>query len=277
MFWGQGKLITTLIAMICLNSCSHLGELQKFQDFVLCTKVDCQNQNESKIVNGTLIDATSEYANSAVLLLIEKNSGTSSCTAVPIGKQLLLTAAHCVDKVVPTQIQAVFGWYTPSTPPISKISVSQYKIHESYDGTAQSYADLALIKLSQDIPASHKIAPLYDGRPANTQDQLILIGYGITDEHLKDSLVLRMTTKSLKKDTFIKKAIIGFNQKNTTGGFCKGDSGAPVFVQSGTQKKLLAINSFTASTQEQLDCHSASFAMYIPHFRQWIIKQMVQL
>ncbi len=222
------------------------------------------------IVNGVPLDKDSDYGQRTALLMMEKNGGTSICTAVPIGTHLLLTAAHCVYQLKPEQLKVVFNEN-------NHVPVEKYKVHESYDGTAASYSDLALLKLKSPLPADSKIVPTFDGKTTSFDDQLILTGYGITDEHAKDSLVLRMTSKSYKNDVFIKNSLIGFNQKNVTGGFCKGDSGAPIFVRQGSVIKLIGVNSFTAGAGEDLDCRTASFAMYIPHFRNWIIKESIKL
>lgn len=224
---------------------------------------------EQSIVNGVPVDKDSDYGQRTALLMMEKPGGPTLCTAVPIGSQLLLTAAHCVYQLKSEQLKVVFA--------NDQVLVEKFKVHESYDGTPQSYSDLAILKLKSTLPADTKIVPTYDGRDSSFDDQLVLTGYGITDEHSKDSLILRMTTKSFKRDVFIKNSLIGFNQKNATGGFCKGDSGAPIFVKQGSTIKLIGVNSFTAGTGEALDCRTASFAMYIPYFRNWIIKESIKL
>jgi secreted trypsin-like serine protease len=103
-----------------------------------------------------------------------------------------------------------------------------------------------------------------------TNDDVLLIGYGITSENKKDSMQLRRTTKSFKNDIHVKESFLGIDQKTKTGGFCRGDSGAPVFVNVHSVKKLYGINSFTVGVEENKECHTASVAMLVPYFSTWI-------
>ena len=253
-----------------VSSCATLSDLQELQS---------GKNSSGHIVKGVEISDQSDYGKRSVLLVMEKSSGTSICTAVPIGARLLLTAAHCVHQMEPAKIKAVFGhdYRNLKDSKTPSVEVEKYKVHELFDGSAKSYSDLALIKLKSAIPKDYKVVPTYDGKSETYSDQLTLVGYGITEENNKDSLLLRMTTKSYKNDVYLKDSLIGFNQKNETGGFCKGDSGAPIFMKVGATIKLLAINSFTAGPEAALDCHSASFAMYIPFFRAWIIKESIHI
>jgi secreted trypsin-like serine protease len=104
-----------------------------------------------------------------------------------------------------------------------------------------------------------------------------MLGYGITDEQKQDSLVLRTTKKSYKADSFVKESLIGFNQTNKTGGFCRGDSGAPIYVTSGGALKVIGVNSFNVGKEKNKECHTASFGMYTPYFKSWILSQSVEL
>lgn len=268
-----------LIFSVGLVNCASLQHAAQSTPLAGCLSGKCAATDRNEIVNGQRVDENSAYSRSAVLLITETEKGPSLCTAAPIGRDTLLTAAHCVYKMSPAKVKAVFSHdFTPSSKKTSPvITAEKLKIHNSYDGSANSFTDLAIIKLKTPIPDTYKIIPLFDGKNSSMSDKVVLLGYGITDEKAKDSLLLRMTTKSFKNDTYVKESLLGFNQTNETGGFCKGDSGAPVIAKVGTQQKLIGINSFTASKNNELDCRSASFAMYVPYFRSWVIKELVQL
>ncbi len=233
------------------------------------SKAQSAKDESLEIVNGQDVKPANQIYKYAVLLTVVRNGKTTSCTAVPITHSILLTAAHCVHGVNPSAVKVIFD--------STQVNAQAMRVHAEFDGSPQSKADLALIKLRDQLAFGYKPMSLYDGLSARDTDDLVMLGFGITDEKKSDALTLRTTSKSYKNDVYIKDGLIGFNQKNKTGGFCRGDSGAPIFVTSGKQVKLIGINSFTVGTEPDRECHTASFAMYIPHFRSWILSQAMSL
>ncbi len=269
-----------LIATFCchLSACSMTGGLLPANDL---DSDRCQDDAISKIVNGRLVTLDEPLAKEAVLLVIsKKNFEKAICTAMPISSRILLTAAHCVSGVDPRNIQAIFNISLKCEEGFSRekmISSESYKIHPDYDQTPQSKADLALIRLQQSIPGDYPIAILYDGKSPLSNSEVHLLGFGITKETDKDSMRLRMTKKNFEKDIYIKSQLLMINQSNETGGFCRGDSGAPVYVHVGQRKKLIGVNSFTIGREENRECHTASAAMYIPFFTSWILRSSLEM
>lgn len=264
-----------LLGMLALSSCALLEK--KSQSLF---PIKTSNPTSQSIVGGTEVKPTDPLALQAVLLIIERDAKTSSCTAVPLSSRILLTAAHCVAGAEPHRIKAVFR--TDVNYPAEQESqwtarAERFVVHSEFTGTPQSKSDLALIKLVSKIPKLYRSASLYDGTSVLSGDQALMLGYGVTDETQKDSLQLRTTVKSFKNDSFVKDQLLGFKQSNAGGGFCRGDSGAPVYVQVGTQRQLIGINSFNVGIEKNKECHTASFAMYVPHFRSWIFTQLVSL
>ncbi len=235
--------------------------------------IDCRAHNSPKIVSGTSVDKNDHDAKKVVLLLALRNSTVTSCTGVPISDRIILTAAHCVNAAQPTDIQAIFhpdmncsSGYSPD----DTISSVSYMIHPKFDGTLQSEGDIALIYLSEKIPSNYIIGQLYDENENITSDEVLMLGYGITSEQAKDSLVLRKTKKSFKNNAYLKSPLIVFSQDDATGGFCRGDSGAPSFVNVSGTEKIIGINSVNIGKDPNTECHTASASMYIPAFKSWI-------
>jgi Trypsin len=168
----------------------------------------------SQIVNGQEVLNSDKVHKYAVLLTVERQGKTTSCTAVPITKSVLLTAAHCVHGAKPSAVKAFFD--------SSHTFALDYKTHEKYEGTPQSKSDLALVKLHSPLGYGYEPMALYDGTSERENDDVILLGFGITDEKKSDGLTLRTTSKSFKNDVYIKEGLMGFNQKNKTGGFQRG-------------------------------------------------------
>lgn len=209
-----------------------------------------------------------------------KDGKKSFCTAVPISSRNLLTAAHCIFGTSASSVQAVF--YTRSGCPSGgnrRLALQAQKLipHQNFDGTPESLADLALIRLVRDIPADYPVATLLERETLPIDDDLELLGYGITDEFRQDGMRLRTLTKSYRKDALRKPPALYFNQSQGTGGFCRGDSGAPVFARLNGAKKLIAINSMNIGVEKNKECQTASAAMYIPHFSVWIKNQILEI
>lgn len=274
---GSGMLL--LLLSLFVGGCAALAP--KVKGFnAKGDGLDCRTDFRGRIVNGRTVQIEEAISKEAVLLITQRNGASSSCTGVPVAPRLILTAAHCVKGANPTSVTAVFhtdmkcatGYTREKT-----ISSVTYSIHQDYDGTPQGKADLALVKLSAPIPANYPVATVYDGKTKLSSDEVLMLGYGITDETLRDSLILRTTTKSFHKDAYVKDQLLLFKQDNKTGGFCRGDSGAPIYVTCGGVKKIVGINSFNIGKSKDKECHTASAAMYMPYFNQWIQNQILQL
>jgi secreted trypsin-like serine protease len=269
------KILSFSLVLFCLASCALAPKVRKIASDPY--GLDCKG---SQILGGRSVLVGEAISKDAVLLLIRRGQKTSSCTGVPVSPRLILTAAHCVQSAPQDGITAIFhtdmkcaSGYTAA----KTIGSAAYVTHSDYDGTPQAMADLALVKLTNTIPADYPIPTFYDGKSEITSDEVMLLGFGITDETKHDNLELRTTTKSFSKDATIKKQIIGFRQDTKGGGFCRGDSGAPIYVNCGGVKKVIGINSFNIGTSKNNECHTASAGMYVPYFSSWIKNQIIDL
>lgn len=239
------------------------------------TELDCvSDSSTSQIIKGRGVASVEKLSKDAVLLIIRRDQKVSSCSGVAISKNIILTAAHCVQNALPEDVNVVFNTsmlcssgYTPEM----AISSKNIIIHDQFDGSPKSNSDLALVQLSRDVINDYTLAQRFEGAVTDiSSDTVILIGYGITGEKNKDSMVLRVTQKSFSEDLYIKGPLLLVGQKNSSGGFCRGDSGAPIYVFSKGEQKVIGINSFNMDDGSGLECHSASAAMYLPHFNSWI-------
>jgi Trypsin len=185
-------------------------------------------------------------------------------------------------QTTPEMIRTVFSTENKCDHGFSRekqIKTKSIVIHPDFDEKPQSQSDIALIYLAEPIPPDYPTALLYDGKSPISDRRIEMLGYGITNELKQDSMQLRTTTKDYFKDLAIKKSLVIFNQKNNTGGFCRGDSGGPVYTYIGNTKKVLGINSFniSAPNEKNKQCQTAGVAMYIPYFAGWIKSEILKL
>lgn len=219
-----------------------------------------------EIVNGREIKANDPHAKLAVMVITDRAMKESVCSGVTLAERAVLTAAHCVFGAKASRVRVSFGAATTA----ESADVERIVIHDAYDGTPESHADLALLKLARAIPIGYPIHRLHEESDQIASDEVLLVGFGITNERSSDSRVLRKTLKSLKNEIHFKGKIIGVDQRSSNGGFCRGDSGAPVFVKSGGANRILGISSFNVGLEKDSECHTASVAISLPYYSGWI-------
>jgi len=121
--------------------------------------------------------APAEFGHSVVMIL--GSSGTA-CTATAIGRDVLLTAAHCVE---PGADYKLLGSEL-GQPPVLK-AIIRIERHPQFDIKRLlnhlATADVALIKLAEPLPA--RISPALIAGGSETVavgDSLVVAGYGVT-------------------------------------------------------------------------------------------------
>ncbi len=275
------QILTITALTFALTACTSSKEITETEQPQITKILNCQDKDSSHgIINGSSVNLLDPDSKRAVLLIIKKGSEAFSCTGVPVSDRIILTAAHCVKDVSKTEITVVFY---PEMTCASGYNISKTirsvntVIHKDYDGTAQANADLALVKLASTIPNEYSVASLYDGKSALDNDKVLMIGYGVSQESLNDSLHLRKTIKSYRYDSLVRDQNISFIQSGASGGVCSGDSGGPIYVESKGEYKLIAVNSIVSGKNIETACHEASIAMYTPYFTEWIQSNILKL
>lgn len=274
LFLGLSLLVMTL------SACSPSKEIK--EDPNVRDILNCHDENNSySIVKGSSVTAQDPDSKRAILLIIRKGDSDFVCTGSAISDRVILTAAHCVKGAGKGDVTAIFHPEMACDSGYDRtrmtISSEDMTIHEKYDGGTKAKNDLALIKLSSPIPASYPIATIYDGTTPLSSDQVLMIGYGVTNEQGGDSMKLRKTIKSYKEDSAVLDHRIGFLQNNSTGGVCSGDSGGPVYVMVQGQYKIIGVNSVVTGKSEYTACHEMSMAMYAPFYAPWIQENLLKL
>ena len=208
-------------------------------------------------------------------------------TAFIIGDDLLMTVAHnlfyLADK---SKVEAIFA-LKPNygLDPIGqlRIPIENYKIHpDFYSDSSGAYNDIAIIKLKNKIPNYYKSLQ-FDWTLILKADTLLTIaGYGVTTEY-------GQVDPKAKQLRFTKAPLIGGNQADlnasdkiiidqSKSGFCGGDSGGPVLVE--TQNGLVPVgivSHILQSSNGDWSCRYQSAATRITYFKDWILKSVAEL
>jgi len=220
---------------------------------------DCNNQKSKnantkngniKVVNGITVN----YQKYPFFGVLWKN-GIPSCGAALIKKgdqSIVITAAHCVDDIIVSQLQV--GFYQPNRTTKNYIfNVTNIQIHPGFTRIGDSYEnDIALLTISGTPPS---VVPVLAIPSKVLGAQFIIpgtktkvIGYGVTTQGGEPAnllqcgctpIIAKNNPQVLYNPSQIKDGMIlagkAFQTPATNVDACQGDSGGPLlYVYNGT-------------------------------------------
>jgi hypothetical protein len=173
--------------------------------------------------------ANGEIAAQSALIVSTRGA---SCTGAVLTRDLLLTAAHCVEPKADYAV-VVFESGGPRLVPVARI-VLHPRFDPQHFRTRRPTPDLALVKIASALPASFRPAPLMRERAApRAGDTFTLVGYGVTREGDGKSAgkLTTLTLPSIGNTVDATGAIMVrlATGNGVTAGACTGDSGGPVY------------------------------------------------
>ena len=231
------------------------------------------------IIGGKIVKQSDEDSNLVVMLLSNKHI----CTATPIHKRVLLTAAHCI---VGNKSNTSVTFHTSHSceSGFNKNQhiqgISSTIVHERFNNDPSAdkmVADIALVVLEEDIPEGYEIFKIADpSMIRETERDLYLYGYGITSSNSKDSGMLRKIKLEppLYKILYSKDKI--FMDQGHSKGICKGDSGGPSFVKIEDELQILGVNSYVAGVKDNI-CANEGYQTLADSYRNWIHDKILEI
>jgi hypothetical protein len=209
---------------------------------------------------------------SVVMIL---GSGGTACTATAIARDLLLTAAHCVQPDSEYKWVASAPGERPVLKDIARIERDpQFDIKRLFGHLAT--ADVAVVKLAEPLPTKTPPAPLgAEEEPVTVGDSFIVAGYGVTVRG--DG----RTGGTVRAATLVATGIPGNLQirlfdprtKGDTAGLgaCAGDSGAPVFRDKDGRIVVIGVVSWSTGPKLEAGCGGLTGVTPLSRYRAWII------
>lgn len=222
-----------------------------------------------------LIGGQPAPANIAAQTALIVSTRGASCTGTVLTRDLVLTAAHCVAPKSDYAI-VVFEVTGPRIVPASRI-----ELHPRFDPdhfrTRKPTPDLALIKVSQPLPATFQAARLArDGNAPKAGDSFLLAGYGVTAEG-EGASAGKLNTLSLPAigNTIDDTGVIMVRLQASGGksaGACTGDSGGPVYRGN----EVAAVIGWSTGRNGN-GCGSVTGATLVAKQLDWIAKTAQQM
>lgn len=216
--------------------------------------------------------APGEFGRSVVMIL--GSSGTA-CTATAIGRDVLLTAAHCVQ---PGADYKLLG-SEPGQPPALK-TIVRIERHPQFDVKRLlnhlATADVALIKLAEPLPA--RISPALIAGGSETVavgDSLVVAGYGVTvrGDGRTGGTARAATLVVTGQPGPLQIRLFDPVSKGLSAGLgaCSGDSGAPAFRTSGAGPAILGVVSWSTGPNLTAGCGGLTGITPLARYRGWIV------
>lgn len=188
------------------------------------------------IINGDMVNDANLAKRVAAIAYSDDKLNT--CTAIPITKTVLLTAAHCIHANHSQLPDVYFGTSTNSgkTRAVSKVWVMATYAGAIDPVSASVQGDIALIKLSDSIPDDSIVTDLLAPNDPIDSSSATVLGYGGRSFNAPAG-VLRKASVSLSPSVAIGDSIRLYPELVTG-----GDSGGPILVTSNHTFKVYGIN-----------------------------------
>jgi secreted trypsin-like serine protease len=259
---GSKLLITLLtVSLSGLLACSQKGNgtARNLEDAAI------------SIIGGKQLTAADGLSKS-VVALVDVDEG-ALCTASIISENMLVTAAHCVQGNLNSMVVVFTTDLTVKDKSAIKVRTVESGIQTSFYAERQleptDEGDIALIKLSEKIPAGYVPATLLtDASVLKKGTTVTLVGYGI-DDGVKQtgSGILRQTEVAVETPVLGQTEVL-LNQKQGKGA-CHGDSGGPAYVLNKGQVQLFGVTSRGALDKKN-DCSQYSIYTNLVPYKAWI-------
>lgn len=224
---------------------------------------------------GGAIPADHAVARHVVLVLGPRGNGRMACTGTAIGRDLVLTAAHCVAAgASATVVERDDG----RRPRIVRVAAAER--HPSFDlDTAVARgetADLALLKLAEPLSPQRAPAMLSEREIVLIGERFTVAGYGVTidggDSRLGPLRTATLMAVRAPSQLHFQLADPVTRGETTGLGACSGNSGGPVFEETSGRLIVMGVVSWATSARGGGGCGGLTGATPLAPFREWIVE-----
>ena len=217
--------------------------------------------------------AAADGAGRSVVMIL--GSGGTACTATAIARDLLLTAAHCVQPGSEYKLAASAPGERPVLKDIAHIERDpQFDLKRLLGHLAT--ADVALIRLAEPLPAKIPPVPLgAEEEPVAVGDAFVVAGYGVTvrGDGRTGGTVRAATLIATGQPGSLQIRLFDPKTKGDIPGLgaCAGDSGAPVFRDKDGRIVIIGVVSWSTGPKLGDGCGGLTGVTPLARYRAWIV------
>jgi Trypsin len=214
------------------------------------------------------------------VVMIVGSYGTA-CTATAIARDLLLTAAHCVEPGAEYKLVDSAAGREPALKDITRIERDpQFDLKRLFGHLAT--ADVALAKLAQPLPASFPAAQLGGETEAVVPgDALIVAGFGVTvrGDGRSGGTVRAASLVATGQPGTLQIRLYDPRTKGVSAGLgaCTGDSGAPAFREKSGGLAIIGVVSWSTGPNLSDGCGGLTGITPLVRYRPWILEMARRL
>lgn len=214
--------------------------------------------------------ADASTAASVVMVLKQGKGGAGFCTGVALSRTAVLTAGHCVTGAQSLALN-VGGYGQPKLVAVAGVSIHPEFVADAARKRVRSI-DLAIVRLSQPLPASISPARLDALGLVKAGQRFTIAGFGLTREG-DEASAGRLRTGSLEAREPISRILLWAHDPKGRGlGACTGDSGGPIFAADGSVAAITTWSTGEGKTQ----CGALTQGALVAPQRGWIERVLSQ-
>jgi secreted trypsin-like serine protease len=204
-----------------------------------------------------------------------------TCGATLIGKDYVITAAHCVRTTNPSDITLIAGAYNQSSTTTENDTrqvrtVQEIHVHPNYDSSIVAN-DIALLRVSKSFTFTTYVQPAcLPGAEPRPNDQVIIIGWGseALGGPLANTLKQAFTKVIGNCDTYwpqvdnSRQICVGNSISGDSA--CQGDSGGPILSNDNGQYVVSGVASFVKDCSTLGNSNKPNVYTRVSAYKTWI-------
>jgi hypothetical protein len=222
----------------------------------------------SALVGGATV--VRETAAGRHLVMIVSTRG-SVCTGTALARDVVLTAAHCVEPPATYRVMAD-GITAPGLPLLRRA------VHPRYDAghyrAGRVTADVALLKLETPLPASVVPAALAPDRRVAAGERLVVAGIGSAVHQSESGMGVprqaALVVTGRPGNLQIRLMDPATRDKRSGLGACTGDSGGPAFLETDGRYAVIGVVSWSTGPGGTDGCGGLTGVTPLSLYRAWI-------